>query len=113
MADTFDLEAVRQWADYPLPVERDKWPALVNQIRSDVSACCDYIEELEAKLAGNAAARHVSAEAEVARLREALGQISEPNPEAEGDWGATYDWQRSAIVRRDIARAALADKEGT
>ena len=52
-------------------------------------------------------------EARVAAFEEALRQIAEPNPEAEGDWGATYDWQKSAIVRRDIARAALADKEGT
>jgi hypothetical protein len=56
MTDVFDLEAVRQWADYPLPVERDRWPALLNQIRSDVVACCDYIDELERKLAGREAA---------------------------------------------------------
>lgn len=48
---TFDLEAVRQWEDYPLPADREKWPALLNQIRSDVVALCDYVEELEAKLA--------------------------------------------------------------
>lgn len=51
MIDTFDMEAVREWEDYELPTDRGKWPALMNQIRSDVSACCDYIEDLEQKLA--------------------------------------------------------------
>lgn len=45
-----DLEAIRQWADHPLPTDRSKWPALMNQIRSDVIACCDHIDELEQQL---------------------------------------------------------------
>ena len=46
----FDVAALRQWADFPLPSNRDQWPRLVNQIRSDVVAAADHIELLEAAL---------------------------------------------------------------
>lgn len=51
MSNVFDIAAVRQWQDFPLPADRDKWPALLNQIRADVIACCDRIDELEGRLA--------------------------------------------------------------
>jgi len=47
----FDMAAMRSWADAPLPTERDKWPALVNQVRADIECCCDRIVELEEQLA--------------------------------------------------------------
>jgi hypothetical protein len=114
----FDLEAVRQWEDFPLPADRDKWPALMNQIRSDVSTLCDYVVELAteaerdalrkeyAKWAGRAQVaegRLEAAEAENARLREALeiawGLIANAN---EGNWdGETQEWREAAIRWRD------------
>ena len=51
MGDVFDMRAMREWADVPLPSDRDRWPALVNQVRADIEYCCDRIEELEAELA--------------------------------------------------------------
>jgi len=50
-----------------------------------------------------------AAEAEVARLREALTEIATPMPENEGDWGENYNWHAVAKRRRDIARAALGE----
>jgi len=41
-------------------------------------------------------------------MKEALEKIAAPYPEKEGDWGATYDWHKSAVHRRNIARVALA-----
>ena len=51
----------------------------------------------------------LAAEAEVARLREALTEIATPMPENEGDWGENYNWHAVAKRRRDIARAALGE----
>ena len=51
MTGDFDMRAMREWADVPLPSDRDRWPALVNQVRADIEYCCDRIEELEAELA--------------------------------------------------------------
>jgi hypothetical protein len=53
----------------------------------------------------------IKAEACIEALEAALREIAEPDPETEGDWGATYDWHKTAIRRRDIARAALQPKE--
>lgn len=44
----FDLDALRQWQDFPLPADRDRWPALLNQIRGDVAAAVEFIDELMA-----------------------------------------------------------------
>lgn len=50
-SSAFDAMAYRQWEDYLLPTDRDRWPALFNQIRAELTECLDYIVELEDKLA--------------------------------------------------------------
>ena len=46
----FDVDALLQWADFPLPDDRAEWPRLVNQIRSDVVAAAEHIELLSVAL---------------------------------------------------------------
>lgn len=46
----FEMEAMRQWADMVLPTDRDRWPAIINEIRENIEWCCDYIVELEDRL---------------------------------------------------------------
>ncbi len=48
--EVFDLEAVRQWEGFTLPTDRDKWPALMAQLLSDLDGCVERIDELEAML---------------------------------------------------------------
>lgn len=45
-ADVFDLDALRQWQDFPLPADRERWPALMNQMRTDMAAAVGLIDEL-------------------------------------------------------------------
>jgi len=47
----FDVQALLQWADFPLPDNQAEWPRLVNQIRQDVVAAAEHIELLTAALA--------------------------------------------------------------
>jgi hypothetical protein len=46
----FDSDALLQWADFPLPDNREEWPRLVNQIRTDVVAAAEHIQLLELAL---------------------------------------------------------------
>ena len=45
-----DVAAMREWAHLVLPTDRDRWPAIINGVRSDLEWCLDYIVELEDKL---------------------------------------------------------------
>lgn len=48
MVDVLDIEAMRHWEETPIPTGDDpKRFALWNQIRSDLAAALDRIEELE------------------------------------------------------------------
>ena len=47
----FDVQALLQWADFPLPDNQAEWPRLVNQIRCDVVAAAEHISLLEVALA--------------------------------------------------------------
>jgi hypothetical protein len=63
------------------------------------------------RISDEAEFRAEAAEARVTELEAALGEIAQPMPETDGDWGSTYDWEKSAKARRDISRAALASEE--
>jgi hypothetical protein len=47
----FDVAALREWADTPIPDDSHEARVLFNQLRTDLDAAADYIVELEDKLA--------------------------------------------------------------
>lgn len=51
----FDVDAVRQWAELPHPAAGEEADRLWRQLRADVLAACDAIEERDVVLARQAA----------------------------------------------------------
>jgi hypothetical protein len=46
----FDVDAIRMWAETPMPANFDRQFAMFNQLRQDIDAACDHIEILTAAL---------------------------------------------------------------